>query len=331
MANDLRTSGAGVPFVPIAAIVLLATAQALPGAAMYSGSIGGIFNNIQYAGQYINQTAGAGANPPNFNFVARDNTATAVVTGNNSDKITWGSCNGCNLAAGVQPFSSIQWIPHAFVNQAPDQDFLLGTIVYTNGTINLSTGTYGADLTLSGVNVMDNMANAVALTPVTDSFTNWDTINLNSGKLGAVNGLGGGVVVNAAGKLFDNAGNPILDSLGNQINVPGPSYYDTFWSADYISFDQIAFANFTNGLNDAGTFEGKTATFDVFGRIVGDPQIQLDYMVLDAGAEGSGFAANAGEEVASAPEPASLLLAGTGLLAILAGRRVVARKVKAIG
>jgi hypothetical protein len=284
-----------------------------------TGSISGTFNNVQFAGQYINQTAGANAQtPPNYNFVNRDNTATAVTAGIGTSDFTWGSCNGCMLGAGVSPFSEIQWLPVAFNNQAPNVDFLLGKIQYTNGTINLSTGTYGATLNLAGNMVTDQNGAGVALVPLAAPYTNWDTVNLNTGAAfnnQAVKGLAGNNVVNAAGQLFDNAGNPILDSMGNQAIVPGPNYYNTFWSADYISFQPgIPFANFQNGVNDAGTFEGQKAVFDVIGKIVGDPMIEIDSIVLDDSALGSGFADSNAEEEASTPEPASFTLIGAGLL-----------------
>jgi hypothetical protein len=289
---------------------------------LYSGSIAGIFNNPVYSGQYINQTAGANAQtPPTYSFVNRDNTATAVVTGVGTSTYTWGSCNGCNLGAGVSPFSSIQWLPVPFVNQAGNQDFLLGQILYTNGTINLSTGTYGATLNLSGSANLTANGVATALDPLAAPFTNWDTVNLSTGYAGNVKGLAGNNVV-IGGLLFDNAGNPILDNMGNQVTVPGASPYDTFWSADYLSFTAgLPFANFQNGVNDAGTFEGKTAVFDVYGQIVGDPQIEIDSIVLDDSSLGNGFADSSAEEEAGAPEPASFLLFGGGFAAAVALRK----------
>lgn len=281
---------------------------------LYTGQINGLWANPVTNGQYINQQAGPNAaTPPNFQFVNRNNAATAVTTGVGTDTYTWGTCNGCNLGPGVSPFSRLQWVPVAFANQAPNVPFLLGKVIYTNGTINLGTGTYGGTLQLSA-NVTDGV-NAVAVAGVNDTFTNWDTVNLSTGYNGAVTGLTGNIVVNAAGKLFDNNGNPINDAAGNQITLPaGQSFYDTFWSADYISFSASANANFS-GNNDAGTFEGKSATFDVFGEIVGDPQIQIDYLALDSGSEGSGFAIP-NSEASDAPEPFSIALTAAGLLGL---------------
>jgi hypothetical protein len=294
---------------------------------LYTGQINGIFNNVQFAGQYINQTAGGNnGTPPNYNFVMQNNLGSAVVTGVGTNQFTWGSCNGCNNAPPTANFSSVTWTPHAFANQAPNADFLLGTITYTNGTINLGTGTFGANMALSA-NVVDGAGNAVAVTGLNAPFTNWDTVNLNTNYAnGPITGLTGAVVVNAAGQMMDNNGNFLLDNQGNIITIPGnKNFYNTFWSADYISFQPgIPFANFTNGLNDAGTFEGGSATFDVFGQIVGDPMIQIDFMVLDSGSEGFGFTDPASEEQAASatPEPLSLGLLACGFAAVMSMQKL---------
>jgi len=305
----------------ISGFVVVAVAAMMPAASHaavgYSGQVTGAFANPVTAGSYISQTAGANAQTvPNYSFVFRNNNATAVTNINNGAAIstyTWGNANGLVPQPAVTQ-SSVSWVPVAFNNVAPGQQFLLGKIIYTNGTITLGTGAYGATLNLSGVNVTDNLGGAVAVNGLALPFTNWDTTNMTSGYAGAVKGLAGNNVVNAAGQLFDNAGNPILDNVGNQVTVPGPSFYDTFWNADYISFQNGQFANFSN-TNDAGTFEGQQAVFDVFGHIQGDPQIIIDSMALDDGSLGLGFVDGNAEELA--PEPAALgLIAGATLLAL---------------
>ena len=109
----------------------------------------------------------------------------------------------------------------------------MGKFVYQNGTIVLGTGAYGATLSLSGANVTDNVGGAVAVAGLDVPFQNWDTTNLTSGYVGAVRGLGGppfNNVVDAAGNLYDRNGVAINDNLGNQLTVPGPSFYDTYWT-----------------------------------------------------------------------------------------------------
>lgn len=297
--------------VLLASTIVPSRSIAAPG---YSGQVTGSFNTVVKNGEYIKQTAGANAQVvPTYNFVTQNNAATAVSNINNGAAIstfTWGNAVGLNPQPAITQ-SSVSWVPVAFNNVAPDTPFLLGKIIYTNGTIVLSTGTYGATLSLSGLNITDNMGAAlpVAVTGLDVPFTNWDTTNLTSGNAGAVKGLAGNNVVNAAGQLFDNLGNALLDNLGNQLTVPGPSFYDTFWSTDYISFDADGpYANF-DANNDAGTFEGKQAVFDVMGRIVGDPQIFIDSIVLDDSSLGTGFVVPDSVEISSqSPEPSSLVL-----------------------
>jgi hypothetical protein len=266
-----------------------------PAAIGYTGQVTGGFNTVKKVGQNIQQTAGANAQtPPNYAFVNANHNATAVTTVNNGAAISifsWGT------AIAPSSASSVSWIPVPFTMQPPEVKFLIGKIVFTNGTIVLTTGAFGATLSLTRPGLVDDNTDPVQVTGLELPFTNWDTTNLGTGHAGAVKGLAGNNVVDAAGKLFDDNGDQIKDNLGNQVVVPGPSFYDTYWSTDYISFEPAGpFANFTD-TNDAGTFENKSAVFAVYGKIVenpglgpvADPQLEIIEVLLDSASMGNGY------------------------------------------
>jgi hypothetical protein len=78
--------------------------------------------------------------------------------------------------------------------------------------------------------------------------------------------------------------------------------------ADFISISGAANQTFN-------VYEGSIATAELYGRFVGDPQIVVDSIVLNPGQELNGFIGNGQGQVA--PEPASMVLFGAGLVALL--------------
>jgi hypothetical protein len=90
---------------------------------------------------------------------------------------------------------------------------------------------------------------------------------------------------------------------------------DPVADADSIKLDGFSTANpiFYN------VFEGATATADIFGRIVGDPQLQFIEIRLAPGQEGNGFLS---QGISGVPDSgATLMLFGGALAVLLVARR----------
>ncbi|MCX6596594.1 MAG: choice-of-anchor K domain-containing protein [Acidobacteria bacterium] len=79
------------------------------------------------------------------------------------------------------------------------------------------------------------------------------------------------------------------------------------------------FVVFRTELGDVGAFvyEGASATFDIYAKIVGDPQTSFQQILVNPNSVGNGFVGGA----SPVPEPASLLLAGAALAGLAWARR----------
>jgi hypothetical protein len=88
---------------------------------------------------------------------------------------------------------------------------------------------------------------------------------------------------------------------------------DDMQNADFVQFP----ATFTtsNAQPTMNVLEGTTATFDLYGAIIGDPTLELTQLLIAPGSESSGFVGN------GAPEPGTYVLLGTGFAALALLRR----------
>jgi len=231
--------------IGIAAAFSLGMAGAASASGLFSGSVTGIFENPVLAGSLI---AVDGSLTP------FDNTATAVTTGFGTSHVTWGN----STTGAVPPFSQLIFLGDSFSNVAAGDTFHLGTIIFTNGTSDLDTLIFGAQLHMSTAGVTDDHIS-----------------NLN-------------IVTTANTGL----------SLARD--------------ADFIGFSDF--------LSTFNVYESRTASIELFGRIVGDPQLTLDSIQISAVTAGDGFIGNG---VGDVPEPATwaMLLIGFGGLGAAMRRR----------
>ncbi|MCX6620978.1 MAG: choice-of-anchor K domain-containing protein [Acidobacteria bacterium] len=114
------------------------TPPADAGVTPFTGSTTGVWSDPVTAGNYIDTSGG---------LIFRDDTLTSVHSGFGTNSIQWGA-NLNPLPAGIEPFSTLTF--------SGDQ-FLLGTLTYTNGTSTTGTMLYGGTLhisaTVSGVTI----------------------------------------------------------------------------------------------------------------------------------------------------------------------------------
>ncbi|MCX6620979.1 MAG: choice-of-anchor K domain-containing protein [Acidobacteria bacterium] len=131
---------------------------AVAGLTPFTGSTTGIWSDPVKAGDYINASGG---------LVYRDDTLTGVYSGFGTNSIQWGA-NLNPLPPGVDPFSTLTFTGTGFSGVLSGDQFLLGTLTYTNGTSTTGTSVYGGTLhisaTVSGVTIDQavNLAQFVA-------------------------------------------------------------------------------------------------------------------------------------------------------------------------
>lgn len=121
--------------------LLALAAQPVAASPTYSGTVNGSFSNPVLTGNAI---AVDGSD------MFYDNTSSAVVsilqsTPNNAT-ISWGTYLEANPPP--QAFSFLNFVGATYSNIAPDQQFLLGTIEFSNGTSDLPSVIFGATLNL---------------------------------------------------------------------------------------------------------------------------------------------------------------------------------------
>jgi len=224
---------------------------------LYSGSVSGLFRDPVVSGQFI-QADGTLS-------ILWDNSTTAVYSGMGTNSIQWGACAEelCGDNGGAPRYSALSFTGLPFANVAPNEDFLLGTFSYTNGTSRASTHIFGVtaeiNITLNGGGAVDQKETAVQL---------WSTANR-----------------------------------------PVTSPADTLWNADFMYFlsEDISF----------NVVEGAMASANIYGRIVGDPQLEISGLSTS---DPNGYIGS-GPSDYGLPEPATFALLGPGLAAIGYQRR----------
>jgi len=282
-------------FFAVCVTMSITTGETLA-AANYTGSIRGSFSNAVTTGSYIDWRK------PGI-FIADNNAADAVFSYNQTQGAAFNNFFQWGMPANnVGPSSLLFTGVNNFAPVAPGVDFTLGQLTYFNGTINVGTGTYGGSFTLSGLNITDNNGAAVAVDPLTVSFTNYDTVNYNTNAL-------------------------LPTVIANLINLGGGNA--AAWTAsDVVSADFFFIPSL--GIY-AFEKEGAGVTFDVKGRIVGDPMIDVTGLFLDPNSTNLGFILNptqeqqiqAYDQATVVPVPASIWLFGSVMagLSLLGNRR----------
>src|SRR5262249_5313241 len=142
----LLAGGSLMKTLAASSIIVLALVSVSFGAAAYQGNTDGGFSAVAKTGTYSDWYV-----PP---WLFNDNIAAdAVLKGgdgnnfvNGGDELRWGANNQV-LPPGISPYSSVQFVGNpAFGPVAPDEQFYIGTLIYTNGTILQGTGAYVATL-----------------------------------------------------------------------------------------------------------------------------------------------------------------------------------------
>jgi hypothetical protein len=130
---------------------------------VFSGTLSSGFANVATTGTYVDWKQSPyffqDNNPNDANF-------TVVANANGSSSVSWGT------PAPGSFQSSVSFTPVAnFGPVAAGVPFEVGTITYTNGTILLGTGTYGANLTITATDPVNGVYAG------TTSYVNIDTKN----------------------------------------------------------------------------------------------------------------------------------------------------------
>lgn len=244
----------------LAMAIVLVTGNVALASPVYSGTVAGLFKDPVFIGQYI-QTNGTLSAVVN-------NATTAVYSGMGTNSIQWGACpeglppTGCGDNGGAARYSELSFVGNTFAGVPADTEFLLGTLIYTNGTSRLSTVIFGVTaeitVTLEGGGTVDSKVTAAQL---------WSTAN-------------------------------------RPVTTPA----DTLWNADFVYFlaDDISF----------NVLEGGTASADVYGKIVGDPYLEVTTLVAN---DANGYIGHGPSDYV--PEPATLALLGLGLAGLGFSRR----------
>jgi hypothetical protein len=211
-----------------------------------------------------------------------NNGANAVVMGENTRQLSWGTPVPPSTASSVT-FKGIE----APANFGPVNDevaFKIGTLTYFNGTIEQGTGAYGAPLTITATATVPA---GIVIDPLATSYQNIDTTNRNS--------------------------NAVIDFFLNPILPAG-------WTgSELLSADGMILPDFGKFVL---VKEGNSAAFDLMGKIVGDPMlIAVDVIVAPTFEdEGAVFDLSAMATL-EIPEPSTVVLTLTAFVGWVGFRR----------
>jgi hypothetical protein len=111
------------------------------------------------------------------------------------------------------------------------------------------------------------------------------------------------------------AGQVIATQVINFLIVSTSNDGNAMQNADFVQFPMTSTTSFA--MPSMNVFEGSTATFDLYGAIIGDPTLELTQLLIAPGSESSGFVGN-GRPV---PEPGTFVLFGAGFAAAALLRR----------
>lgn len=209
-------------------------------------------------------------------FFQDNNAADAVVTGENTNLLTWGA----PAPGGASSFVLFAGVgAPGFGPIAANTPFRIGTFAYFNGAINFLTGAYGASFTIT--------PSDPTIDPLVSSYTNIDSKN-----------------------YVDNSAVPFWAA----------PFVPAGWkNGDLISADGMILPDFGK---IALVKEGKNVTFDLMGKIVGDPQLVAVDIVVDPSSIDDGAVIPIADEVMLEPEPSSWLLLTIGIVGLCGyGRR----------